>query len=145
MQKYLELLLSAKNDLPVRTSFILHSYKRLCRKGACLSGIYAKRHTDLVLTPTYTVRRTHVHRTSYACTPNDVRAYTERRTCPSEREAATKHAEREGVRHFMKVRQQLLPGGLVSFTFDFLQTPAIWDRQKISLYVNRRGKKFFGL
>ena len=34
------------------------------------------------LTVAYAERRTHAHRTSYACTPNVVRTYTERRTSP---------------------------------------------------------------
>ena len=76
-----------------------HIYKRLCRKGACLSGVCAKRHADLITMPTYTARRTHVHRTPYARTPNAVRAYTVRRTCPSQQGAATKRTERADGKH----------------------------------------------
>ena len=83
-----------------------HTRKRFGRKEACISDIYAKRHTDLIPMPACTVRRTCVHRTSYACTPNAVRMYTVRRTWSSEREAATKHAAREDAEHL----KDLLPG-----------------------------------
>ena len=82
---YSTILLSAKNRLPARKSFMRHTCWRLCRKGACLSGACTKRYADPTRMPTYTERRTHVHRTPYVRTPNGVRMHTVRRTCPSER------------------------------------------------------------
>ena len=146
------LLPSAKNRLPAQKSLIRHVYKRPLRKGSCLSGVCAKRHTDFIALPTYTVRRTHAHRTLYACTPYAVRAYTERRTCSSEPEAATKRAGSVCVKRLetytsghsgttshprslsvkitmqraagradcrVKMRQQMLMGRFVSFSFSF--------------------------
>ena len=57
--------------------------------------MYIKRHTVLILMPTYVERCTHVHRTTYARTPNAVCTYTVRRTSPFGREAATKRAKRK--------------------------------------------------
>ncbi len=93
------LLLSVKNRQTARKFLMHHTYKRFCRKGACLSGACAKRHTDLIAMSAYTERCTHVHRTTYVRTPNTVCTYTGRRTCPSAREAAAKRAGRKGVKH----------------------------------------------
>lgn len=62
----------------------IKSYKRLCRKGAYLTGVCAKQHTDLIPMPTYSVRRTHVQRSAHVRTTFGVRVYAERCTSPSE-------------------------------------------------------------
>ncbi len=46
-----------------------------CRKEACQSGVYAKRHADLIPMPAYAERRMHVRRTPHMRTPHDVRRH----------------------------------------------------------------------
>ncbi len=72
---------------------VLTGLKPLIRESGYFCGFLAGKHLCAtpvipvpsplaILTMAYTERRTHVHRTTYAHTPNDVRTYTEQRTSP---------------------------------------------------------------
>ena len=91
--------LSAKNILPDRKSFMHHSCEQLSPERACRNIACTKRHTNLILVPAYDVRCTHVHRSAYACTAYGVHAYTVRNTPRYVREATTKYAGREAIKH----------------------------------------------
>ncbi len=83
---------------------------------------------------TYTERCMHVHRTTYARTPNDVRTYTERCTWPSKRDAATKRAQREGRKHL----ENHTPGQFVSPAFSFPRTLISRNMEEMTELFSRK-------